>query len=402
MLPPAKSFAKDNRVKLIVFLLAVAGIFVVKNWRDGISQAESMMAPGSTRLETSLSSNDIVMLVSPSKKEMMESSVRAFNAKNPGGVVVEAKSTFDAIHFILEAPGLGKRPGLFSPIYPDCATSADNFFVRVFHMSGLRRDDPNQDFIFAETPIIFLTTEKREKELRKILGGDNPWEAIRKMTRDSVNPSWGRLRFSFCNPEVSSSGLITLGMALRDWKLAQPEMSETKFLKQATAGVVLDAAARQDSEQLIKKYLNELSAPAGSIRDFIAIEESLALKAVQENPNLNLRVIYPLKVASLQHRLCVLNSPWNQGKSLETSRAFALFMRTEEAHQVLTKNYLHPATLNDELLPLIETRRLEGFRMVLPTDKAESPDYNDLMNFSAMWTHLIEPDIPRTNLGTND
>ncbi len=46
-----------------------------KNWREGISQAESMMAPASTRLETSLSSNDIVMLVSPSKKVMTEASV---------------------------------------------------------------------------------------------------------------------------------------------------------------------------------------------------------------------------------------------------------------------------------------------------------------------------------------
>ena len=402
MLPPKKSPAMDNRVKLIVFLLAVAGIFVVKNWRDGISQSESMMAPSSTRLETSLSSSAVSMLVSPSKKELMESSVRAFNAKNPGGIVVEAKTTYDAIHYILEAPGLAKRPGLFSPIYPDCATSADNFFVRIFHMSGLRTDDPNQDFIFAETPIIFLTTEKREKELRRILGVDNPWEVIRKMTRDKVNPSWGPLRFSFCNPEVSASGLITLGMMLRDWKLTQPEMSETKFLKQATAGVVLDEAARQDSEQLVKKYLSEVSAPKGSTRDFIAVEESLALKAVQENPNMNLKVIYPIKVALLQHRLSVLNSPWNQGKSLETSRAFALFMKTDEAHQVLTKNFLHPATLNDDLLPLIETRRPEGFRIVLPSDKVDRPDYNDLMNFSSMWTHLIEPDIARTKLADNN
>ena len=248
-----KSLLKDNRVKLIVFLLALAGIFVFKNWRDSVSQAEAMMAPASSRLETSLSSGDVVLLVSPSKKELMEASVRAFNAKNPGGISVEAKTTFDAIHFMLEAPGLAKRPGLFSPIYPDCATSADNFFVRTFHMSGLRPEDPNQDFIFAETPILFLTTAKKEKELRRILTADNPWENIRKMNRDGVSASWGPLRYSFCNPEVSASGLITLGMMLRDWKLTEPEMSETKFLKQATDGFVSDAAAKMTAANCCKR-----------------------------------------------------------------------------------------------------------------------------------------------------
>ncbi len=330
-----------------------------------------------------LSSATVTLLTSGSKKKLFEQLGAAFQREQPKVTVsVKAMESRDGLQYLLHQASEAERPDLYSPSDPRLATSLDRNWRKAHGGQAiLSSSSTDQDFVFGETPVVFLTITAKAAELEPILGGEHPWEKIRERTLQGEAMSWGRLRFSFANPVGSASGLTALGMILSDSALVKRPFQG--FLTEISKGAIYDDAAQHGSSQLFEAYISELVSQKTSERDFIVTYESNALQAAKEHPELGLRVIYPTPTPFAMHRICLLESSSRPSERRDAAIAFLNYLKTPAAQKLIQESRLHPRFVPDTL------GFEPGFARV--TKRAPLVGYNEVMNALQLWNEQIAP-----------
>jgi hypothetical protein len=379
-----------RRVAALVLVIGLAG-GIGYWWRtrpngSGTAANES----GSVASET-VPSATISLLTSGSKQKLFRQLADDFSRLHPGAKIdVRAMESRDGLQYLLNGASDADRPDLYSPSDPRLATSLDSNWRKAHGGKSLiASSSADQDFIFAETPVVFLTTAQKSAELESVLTADHPWEKIRERVAQGEGFSWGKLRFSFANPLGSASGMTVLGMALAD--ATNSKKSVSAFLKELSPGIVYDDAARGGSSQLFEAFVSELVSQGSSPRDFIVTYESNALQAAREHPELGLRVIYPAQTPYAMHRVCLLESMGREPERRELSLAFLRYLKSAKAQQKVIESRLHPRFVADALPAGLSDVADSGFHAV--KTRAPLPRYNDVMNALQLWNERIAPQL---------
>lgn len=333
----------------------------------------------------------ITLLTSGSKQKLFEQLIEAFQGQQPGATVtIKVMESREALQYLLHQASAEERPDLYSPSDPRLATSLDNNWRKSHGGRALiATSSADEDFIFAETPIVFLTTAEKAAELSGLFTGEHPWNQIRTRVTQGDVMSWGRLRYSVANPVGSASGLTTLGMMAADSSSANTPLPP--FLKEISKGLLYDDAAQRGSSALFEAYLSELISQGGSPRDFIVTYESNVLRAAHEHPELQVRLFYPAQTPFAMHRICLLESAGADMARRKVAAAFLKFLKTPEAQRIVMDNYLHPRFVPDTVMDSVKDSAGVGFR----TTKARAPltSYNTSMNVLQLWNEKVAPTL---------
>ena len=377
-----------RRILVLVALLGIAGI-VGWWWRN-----RAPVAPGGNTSSGSAAvvpGGSVTLLTSGSAQSLFQKLADAFAAEQPGAsVIIQTKESRDGLQYLLQQTGDSDRPDLYSPSDPRLATSLEENWKKSHGgRSLINVSSAEEDIIFAETPVILLTTAAKEAELRPLLTGAQPWEAVRQSIASGKEMSWGKLHFSFASPIRSATGLIALGMIQDD--SIRTKKTLDSFLKELSSGIIYDDPAKNGSSQLFESYISELTSQGNSPRDFIVAYESNALQATLDHPELSLRVLYPVQVPFSMHRICVLSGSRSSPERRKIALAFLRFLKGKTAQRLVIESRLHPRFSLDTLSQQINTLSESGFMRV--RTRAAMPRYNDVMNAAQLWNERIAPGL---------
>jgi hypothetical protein len=205
------------------------------------------------------------------------------------------------------------KPVLWSPGSPVWPARLSEAYSQQHSKSILDLSDPNAYRVFLRSPLVFLTTRRKAPFLRPLLGGNDPWGALKQLSTGQRKTPWGGFRFSHADPLTSSSGVMTLGLILFDYaqktgqtdSLAQVAVSKRfiSYMRELDRSLVYDKPARDGTTKLTNAFLEDPTR-----YDVITAYESTALAAIPKNPDI--AVIYPSPTAVSEHAVTLLNADW--------------------------------------------------------------------------------------------
>jgi len=250
--------------------------------------------------------------------------------------------------------------------------------------------DPNAYRVFLRSPLVFLTTQRKAKFLRPLLGGSNPWLALRKLSLHQLKTPWTWFRFSHADPLTSSSGMLTLGLILYDYgertgqggSLARlsTDPKFLQYLSELERSLIYDKPAEQGTTKLTQAFLEDASR-----YDVITAYESAALEAAPHNPDL--AVIYPHPTAVSEHAVSLLTGDWATPEQREGALAFINFLGSKEALQSGLKYHFRPAQPSSALSLANELTRYNAQGFQQSYSAIDLPPYEALNSAAYQW-HL--------------
>jgi hypothetical protein len=104
----------------------------------------------------------------------------------------------------------------------------------------------------------------KRRFLRPLLGGNDPWGALKQLSTGQRKTPWGGFRFSHADPLRSSSGVMTMGLVLFDYAqktgqtdtLAQVAVSKRfiSHMRELDRSLVYDKPAREGTTKLTNAF----------------------------------------------------------------------------------------------------------------------------------------------------
>lgn len=176
-------------------------------------------------------------------------------------------------------------------------------------------DDTDSYRIVASIPIAILTRKGSEERIRQIWESDNPWDQLRQSD----------LRWSFANPEDSSSGTLILAYML--WGYAKSSGFENDLARSMKGTGVdnffnsLKRGSFVDAEEGSSSHTKMFTS--GQLDcDFVINYATTVESEAQASPDFT--VIYPRRTVFARHSFSVLlTAPRSEQ---EAARAFAEFI----------------------------------------------------------------------------
>ncbi len=336
-----------------------------------------------TFLAGSGSNVEIHLLTSNTKRAVMTQLAQAFESHHAGvKIVIDVEESDVAVHDVLTGMKKNKlypMPFLFSPSVPGCTESLNKHWIQgdedhsEFGTDPLLKPNdpgqaPDQDLVFASSPLVFVTTQQNAAKL-SFLGAPNPWANLCSQP--------GTIHYSFATPSAGS-GLYTMGMIQADYKYFNARhgghVSLESYLRTVQKGFVRDAAVDAGSTALFRAYVDEVKRGTPK-RDFIITYGSNVL-AAKLSPDM-FAVIYPSARPAAVHRISVLNGSWNTNDKLAASEDFVRFLSSDEARQIIPKCTME----NVPMVPQIPS----------------TPGYDDSMALAFEWDKLCPPVVSSTD-----
>ena len=314
----------------------------------------------------------------------MQSEIEKFNRQSQGGKVsLQLAESRDAMHGILD----GKmQPVLWSPSSPVWVYQLAHVWPGAHGGAQITDVNSSQSYrTLFKSPLVFLTTKEKAGFLRPLLSGPAPWEAVRQLSLGQRKAPWGKFQFAYADPLNASSGLLTMSLIVAEYVQSHNQSDPiaaastpqfAAYLSQINRAFVRDPSAVGSSD-LEKAY----SANPSS-RDFITADESAALAAVEQNPDLVL--IYPNPTANADQAIYELSGPWVTDSQKTTASAFLDFVSKPEALQDGVQYYFRPAqnsaqTLLDRLSPAARAQYKSFYSAI------DLPPYDALNEAASQW-----------------
>jgi hypothetical protein len=295
-----------------------------------------------------------------------------------------------------------ERPVLWSPGSPIWPARLNEVWQTQTGSSLVDLQDPNGYRVFLRSPLLFLTTRKKAGFLRKELGSPHPWTALRKLSLGETRVPWGRFRFSHADPLTSSSGMLTLGLAMLEYAQSHPKSGSLEqiadspdFLREMQRlekSLVYDADAEKGTTALTKAFIADPNR-----YDLITAYESAALEAAGSNSEL--AVIYPAPTAVSEHAVSLLRGGWVTAEQREGALAFIQFLGEPGSIEAGLKYHFRPvqaaggASLDGELARL----QAQGFEQRFAS--VDLPSYRALNAAAYQWRiHVVHKDPGKPSL----
>ncbi len=334
---------------------------------------------------------EIPFVITAAKKDWVGEQVDRFNAANQGKwkIVTKPVPSREAMHGIL---GGNLKPVLWSPGSPVWPARLSEAYSQRHNKTILDLSDPNAYRVFLRSPLVFLTTRRKAPFLRPLLGGNDPWGALKQLSTGQRKTPWGGFRFSHADPLTSSSGVMTMGLILFDYaqktgqtdSLAQVAVSKPfiTYMRELDRSLVYDKPAREGTTKLTNAFLEDPTR-----YDVITAYESTALAAIPENPDI--AVIYPSPTAVSEHAVTLLNADWVAEDQRQGALAFMQFLGGKESLQGGLKYFFRPAQAGSSLslTPVLSRYSAQGFKDSFAT--VELPPYEALNAAAYQWHNQV-------------
>lgn len=330
---------------------------------------------------------EIPFVITAAKKDWVGEQVERFNAQNAGKyrITTTPIPSREAMHSILSGQ---TKPVLWSPGSPVWPARLSEAYQQKHGNSILDLSDPNAYRVFLRSPLVFLTTRRKAAFLRPLLGGSQPWAALRQLSTGQKKTPWGSFRFSHADPLTSSSGVMTLGLILFDYgqksggagALSRVAVSKPfiQYMRELSKSLVYDKPAIEGTTKLTKAFLEDPTR-----YDVITAYESAALAAAPKDPDI--AVIYPSPTAVSEHAVSLLNADWVTPQQREGAMEFMRFLGGKEALQGGLKYFFRPAQSGSalSLADQLARRSNQGFQQTFST--VELPPYEALNAAAYQW-----------------
>lgn len=334
---------------------------------------------------------EIPFVITAAKKDWVGEQVDRFNAANQGKwkIVTKPIPSREAMHGILAG---NVKPVLWSPGSPVWPARLSEAYSQQHSKSILDLSDPNAYRVFLRSPLVFLTTRRKAPFLRPLLGGNDPWGALKQLSTGQRKTPWGGFRFSHADPLTSSSGVMTLGLILFDYaqktgqtdSLAQVAVSKRfiSYMRELDRSLVYDKPARDGTTKLTNAFLEDATR-----YDVITAYESAALAAAPQNGDI--AVIYPSPTAVSEHAVTLLNAEWVAEDQRQGALAFMQFLGSKESLQGGLKYYFRPAQAGGSLslTSVLSRYNAQGFKDSFAT--VELPPYEALNAAAYQWHNQV-------------
>ncbi len=336
--------------------------------------------------------NDILFVITSAKKGWVQEQVDRFNEAHQGQwrIVTQQVPSRQAMHKILAGE---VKPVLWSPGSPVWPTRLAEVWAEQHKGQALLdMSDPTAHRVFLRSPLIFLTTGKKAKFLRPLLGGTQQWLALRRLSLRQQKTPWGSFRFSHADPLNSSSGMLTLGLILFDYGQRTGQSGSLQqvskdrrfiaYLQELERGLVYDKPAEEGTTKLTKAFIEDTSR-----YDVITAYESAALEAAPTHPDL--AVIYPNPTAVSEHAVSLLSGDWVTPQQREGALEFLKFLGKPESLRAGLKEHFRPAQSSSKLSLASELSRFssQGFQQSYST--TELPPYEAINSTIVQWREHI-------------
>ncbi len=333
----------------------------------------------------------LLLLTSPSKGGWLQDEITKFNAKNAGRyeVTITTEESREAMHAIISG---AKQPILYAPSSSAFASRVDEVWQSKKGKRLINMDDGNAFRVYFRSPIVFVTTKNKAAFLKPLLGGANPWGAMRALCSGQTKAPWGKFRFSTADPLKANSGFLTLGSMLYAYgqqtgmnqsfeKLAVSSGFQS-FLRDIKKGLVFDADARNGSSALFKAFVRDPGR-----YDVITSYENLALGAATSNPNLV--VIYPRPAMVSDYSVAVLSGSWVTPEQKQGGQEFIQFLGSDESLGDGVNYNFRPARPSSKLSlnSQLSAQNAQGFQTDFAA--AELPPYSAVNNANSQWLAII-------------
>ena len=332
-----------------------------------------------------VSSGEIQIISSNTKKGWLSDQIDAFNAKQGDGVKIVSKAveTREAMTGILD----GKyKPALWSPSSVIWADRLGEVWEDRTGKTLLDTGDNNSYRQIFKSPIVFLTTKEKAKFLRPLLE-NNAWSNIRKIGDGVIRVPYGKFHWAHADPLNANSGMLTMALILSDYaqkngqsgaiRQAAQSTAFASYLKVLDKNFVYDEAVRKGSSALVKSFADDPSR-----YDFVTAYESAALDQVIKNPDF--AVIYPSPTVNSEQAVAVLDWPDMSANQKKAARDFLAFLASKSSVNAGLKEYFRPSRGDN---PAIARYNSVGFQSSY--NAIEVPPYIALNDAGFRWSKAV-------------
>ena len=332
-----------------------------------------------------VSSSEIQIISSNTKKGWLADQIDAFNAQQKGGVKVVSKAveTREAMTGIL---GGKYKPALWSPSSVIWADRLAQVWEDKTGKTLLDTGDVNSYRQIFKSPIVFLTTREKAKFLRPLLEND-AWSNIRKISDGKIRVPYGRFHWAHADPLNANSGMLTMALILSDYTqktgqggsiAAVAKSGEfATYLKALEKDFVNDDAVTKGSSALVKSFAQDPSR-----YDFVTAYESAALDQVVKNPDLV--AIYPSPTVNSEQAITALDWPDYSEAQKKAARDFLEFVAQPASIKAGYKEYFRPSRGDNRAISKYSDN---GFRSSYTA--IEVPPYLALNDAGYQWSKVV-------------
>ena len=332
-----------------------------------------------------VSSDEIQIISSNTKKGWLSDQIDAFNDKQGDGVKIVSKAveTREAMTGILD----GKyKPALWSPSSVIWADRLGEVWEDRTGKTLLDTGDNSSYRQIFKSPLVFLTTKEKARFLRPLLE-NNAWGNIRKIGDGKIRAPWGELKWAHADPLNANSGMLTMALILSDYaqkngqsgaiRKAAQSTEFASYLKVLDRNFVNDEAVRKGSSALVKSFADDPSR-----YDFITAYEAAALEQVTKNPDF--AVIYPSPTVNAEQAVAVLDWPDLSAAQKKAARDFLAFLASKSSVSAGLKEYFRAARGDN---PAIARYSSAGFQSSY--NAIEVPPYLALNDAGYRWSKAV-------------
>jgi hypothetical protein len=339
---------------------------------------------------------EIPFIITAAKKDWVSTQIGHFNEANTGKYRVVARPipSREAMHAILNGK---EKPVLWSPGSPIWPARLAQAWKQKNGSTIVDLNNPNGYRVFLRSPLVIMTTRSKSKFLRPLLGTQQGWQNLRKLSLGQIKTPFGPLNFSHADPLTSSSGMLTIGLILADYGdrtgrggnliALSSSGSFMQYLKELERGLIYDVPAEKGTTALTNAFIKDPSQ-----YDFITAYESAALAAAAKDPNI--AVIYPQPTAVSEHAVSLLSGGWVSPEQRAGAEAFMQFLGSEGPLRDGVKEKFRPAVAGTEISLASELSKFgaQGFQQTYIS--TELPPYEALNTAAYQWRIKIAKQAP--------
>ena len=371
-----------NKIFYIVAAVLLLGLSVGA-WRMQHNHSvEDAYVPGQGKTK-------ILFVSTKGKSDWVLSQCFAYNlSSSNNNVILHFVESRDAMKKILSGQ---VQPVIWSTDNPAIVGRINDLWTQKNGHPLIDASDPAATRVYFHSPLVFLTTKEKAKELAPILSSSTCWDTIAQIGAGTKTLPSGKLTFGMSNPETASGGILTVGLILvayctehhlspDDIQVAQSR-GFVDYLTSIERCCLHASPSQPDSVDLTALYVNN---PA--IADFVVTQESQAIWAAKSNKDLC--VIYPTPTINVREGVSLVNGPWvTADQKAGATEVLTEFGTAQSIHNGVQK-YLRPEEqeASESLDPALKLFADQGFR----EDYIETttPDYKALNEAIFAWkTH---------------
>jgi hypothetical protein len=252
--------------------------------------------------------------------------------------------------------------------------------------------DPVATRVYFHSPIVFLTTKEKLKDLTPILGSTSVWDNIAAIGNGSKPAPGGKLTFAMSNPQTASGGLLTIALILTAYctehhlsadnvQVAQSP-GFVRYLTSIEKNCLVSSQTQPDSIDVTAQFVND-----PKMADFVVAQESEAISIAKQNKDFC--VIYPNPTINVREGISMVNGPWVTSDQKDGATQMLAYLASKTSIHNGVVKYLRPeeSVSTESLDPIIDLYASQGFKENYIETTA--PNYKALNEANYAWkTHL--------------